>query len=178
MHTPSSHFSQSLHSSHSLSPHPRASQQCIHTMQSGYALSSVFVPGDRHLLIGTKVPHFVPPSPLPILSPLLLQPPPLQPPPLCLPPHPLHFLPSPLRLLPPHLSTSYLHLVPPLFSTSCLTLSTSSHPVSISSHPLSISRPPHHPFLPSVLCLFTSLLPSSLGSCNCLKLPQALCWRE
>ena len=33
----------------------RSSQQCIHTMQSGYALSSVFVPGDRHLLVGTKV---------------------------------------------------------------------------------------------------------------------------
>ena len=35
----------------------RSSQQCIHTMQSGYALSSSFAPGDRHLLVGTKVLH-------------------------------------------------------------------------------------------------------------------------
>ena len=30
-------------------------QQCTHTMPSGYALCSTFVPGDRHVLIGTKV---------------------------------------------------------------------------------------------------------------------------
>ncbi|XP_062510752.1 WD repeat-containing protein 3-like [Corticium candelabrum] len=33
----------------------RESLQCIHTMESGYAVSSMFVPGDRHALIGTKV---------------------------------------------------------------------------------------------------------------------------
>eukprot|EP00731_Ephydatia_muelleri_P031880 Em0023g387a len=32
----------------------RETQQCTHTMPSGYALSSIFVPGDRHALIGTK----------------------------------------------------------------------------------------------------------------------------
>ena len=33
----------------------RSTQQCIRTMPSGYALCSAFVPGDRHVLIGTKV---------------------------------------------------------------------------------------------------------------------------
>ncbi|CAH1798543.1 unnamed protein product, partial [Owenia fusiformis] len=32
----------------------RTSQQCIRTMECGYALCSMFAPGDRHLIIGTK----------------------------------------------------------------------------------------------------------------------------
>ncbi|XP_070568962.1 WD repeat-containing protein 3-like [Ptychodera flava] len=32
----------------------RSTQQCIRTMKCGYALCSMFVPGDRHCLIGTK----------------------------------------------------------------------------------------------------------------------------
>ena len=33
----------------------RSSLQCSHTMECGYAVSSMFIPGDRHALIGTKV---------------------------------------------------------------------------------------------------------------------------
>lgn len=33
----------------------RASTQCIRTMTSDYALCSLFAPGDRHVIIGTKV---------------------------------------------------------------------------------------------------------------------------
>ncbi|XP_048577816.1 WD repeat-containing protein 3 [Nematostella vectensis] len=32
----------------------RESQQCIRTMETGYALSSFFVPGDKHVIVGTK----------------------------------------------------------------------------------------------------------------------------
>uniref|UniRef100_A0A6P8IV86 WD repeat-containing protein 3-like n=1 Tax=Actinia tenebrosa TaxID=6105 RepID=A0A6P8IV86_ACTTE len=32
----------------------RDSQQCIHTMSTGYTLCSFFVPGDKHAIIGTK----------------------------------------------------------------------------------------------------------------------------
>ena len=32
----------------------KASQQCVVTMPSGYALCCAFVPGDRHVLVGTK----------------------------------------------------------------------------------------------------------------------------
>lgn len=33
----------------------RASLQCIRTMTCDYALCSLFAPGDRHVIIGTKV---------------------------------------------------------------------------------------------------------------------------
>ena len=33
----------------------RASQQCIHTLPSGYALCTMFAPGNRHIFLGTKV---------------------------------------------------------------------------------------------------------------------------
>lgn len=33
----------------------RSTQKCIRTMSSGYCLSSFFVPGDRHVVVGTKV---------------------------------------------------------------------------------------------------------------------------
>ena len=32
----------------------RVSQSCIRTIQSGYGLSSLFVPGDRHAIVGRK----------------------------------------------------------------------------------------------------------------------------
>ncbi|XP_006813674.2 WD repeat-containing protein 3 [Saccoglossus kowalevskii] len=32
----------------------RSTQQCIRTMKSGYVLCSMFVPGDRHCIVGTK----------------------------------------------------------------------------------------------------------------------------
>ena len=32
-----------------------SSGQCLHTLQSGYAISSCFLPGDRYILIGIKV---------------------------------------------------------------------------------------------------------------------------
>ena len=33
----------------------RSSQTCIRTMPSGYGLCGCFVPGDRHVVVGTKV---------------------------------------------------------------------------------------------------------------------------
>ena len=36
----------------------RSSQQSIRTLTTGYALSSLFVPGDRHVVVGTKVCQF------------------------------------------------------------------------------------------------------------------------
>ena len=36
----------------------RSSQQSIRTLTTGYALSSLFVPGDRHVVVGTKVYQF------------------------------------------------------------------------------------------------------------------------
>lgn len=44
-------------SSHSLKLWNRTSLQCIATVDCGYALCSTFVPGDRHVLIGTKSGH-------------------------------------------------------------------------------------------------------------------------
>lgn len=38
-----------------LMPDYRASTQCIRTMTCDYALCSLFAPGDRHVIIGTKV---------------------------------------------------------------------------------------------------------------------------
>lgn len=37
----------------------RASTQCIRTMTCDYALCSLFAPGDRHVIIGTKVCNIV-----------------------------------------------------------------------------------------------------------------------
>lgn len=37
----------------------RASSQCIRTMTCDYALCSLFAPGDRHVIIGTKVRNIV-----------------------------------------------------------------------------------------------------------------------
>ena len=33
----------------------RSSMQCIRSMESDYALSSLFAPGDRHVIVGTMV---------------------------------------------------------------------------------------------------------------------------
>lgn len=35
----------------------RSSKQCIRTMRCGHALSSIFAPGDRHCIVGTKAGH-------------------------------------------------------------------------------------------------------------------------
>jgi U3 small nucleolar RNA-associated protein 12 len=32
----------------------RSSRSCLHTMESGHVLSLTFVPGDQHIVVGTK----------------------------------------------------------------------------------------------------------------------------
>ena len=52
-------LSLSLHFFYFSLPPCRSSLQCTATLSCGYALCSTFVPGDRHVVIGTKVPKVV-----------------------------------------------------------------------------------------------------------------------